>query len=213
MSVFNEKPDTTTRYSPFVKELVSQLYAYATIRTVAAGERLEHSVNDVAMCYLILEGNVAFYSHSDNRLFFISPAPTVFGFGNVPDLLFNEYCKTLTPCLIGALTVQEARQVIEKNNLWDLLSKHMLFATNRLYTNMLYRTAPTAYEVIRNQLIELMNEDDNYRQQLTAERYIRDKTQLSRSGVMRILADLKTGGFIEMEEGKLVKINKLPAKY
>ncbi|MDM7032338.1 Crp/Fnr family transcriptional regulator, partial [Klebsiella michiganensis] len=23
----------------------------------------------------------------------------------------------------------------------------------------------------------------------------------------------KTGGFIEMEEGKLIKINKLPAKY
>jgi hypothetical protein len=36
------------------------------------------------------------------------------------------------------------------------------------------------------------------------------KTQLSRSGVMRILADLKTGGFIEMEEGRLIKINKLP---
>jgi hypothetical protein len=30
---------------------------------------------------------------------------------------------------------------------------------------------------------------------------------------MRILADLKTGGFIEIEEGRLVKINKLPARY
>jgi CRP-like cAMP-binding protein len=48
---------------------------------------------------------------------------------------------------------------------------------------------------------------------VTAERYIREKTQLSRSGVMRILADLKTGGFIEMEEGRLIKINKLPARY
>lgn len=48
---------------------------------------------------------------------------------------------------------------------------------------------------------------------MTAEKYIREKTHLSRSGVMRILADLKTGGFIEMEEGRLIKINKLPAKY
>jgi uncharacterized membrane protein len=53
----------------------------------------------------------------------------------------------------------------------------------------------------------------SYRGSVTAERYIREKTQLSRSGVMRILADLKTGGFIEMEEGRLIKINKLPARY
>ncbi|CAM6830726.1 helix-turn-helix domain-containing protein [Klebsiella michiganensis] len=53
----------------------------------------------------------------------------------------------------------------------------------------------------------------DYRHSVTAEKYIREKTRLSRSGVMRILAALKTGGFIEMEEGKLIKINKLPAKY
>jgi uncharacterized membrane protein len=35
----------------------------------------------------------------------------------------------------------------------------------------------------------------SYRRGITAERYIRDKTQLSRSGVMRILADLKAGGY------------------
>ncbi|MCX3081582.1 helix-turn-helix domain-containing protein, partial [Klebsiella michiganensis] len=72
---------------------------------------------------------------------------------------------------------------------------------------------PTAYEMIRQQLIKLMEEEVDYRHSVTAEKYIREKTRLSRSGVMRILAALKTGGFIEMEEGKLIKINKLPAKY
>lgn len=71
----------------------------------------------------------------------------------------------------------------------------------------------TAYEMIRQQLIKLMEEEVDYRHSVTAEKYIREKTRLSRSGVMRILAALKTGGFIEMEEGKLIKINKLPAKY
>jgi CRP-like cAMP-binding protein len=71
----------------------------------------------------------------------------------------------------------------------------------------------TSYELICQQLVQLMNEDESYRRGITAERYIRDKTQLSRSGVMRILADLKAGGYVEMEEGRLIKINKLPAKY
>jgi len=72
---------------------------------------------------------------------------------------------------------------------------------------------PTAYELIRKHLLELMDEDESFRERITAERYIRDKTQLSRSGVMRILADLKAGGYVEMEEGRLIKINKLPTKY
>lgn len=88
-----------------------------------------------------------------------------------------------------------------------------MFMYNRLYNAVMPQGAPTAYEMIRQQLLRLMEEDESYRSAVTAERYIRDKTQLSRSGVMRILADLKTGGFIEMEEGRLITINKLPAKY
>ncbi|MCY0818387.1 helix-turn-helix domain-containing protein, partial [Klebsiella michiganensis] len=79
--------------------------------------------------------------------------------------------------------------------------------------NVMPQGTPTAYEMIRQQLIKLMEEEVDYRHSVTAEKYIREKTRLSRSGVMRILAALKTGGFIEMEEGKLIKINKLPAKY
>ena len=67
--------------------------------------------------------------------------------------------------------------------------------------------------MIRQQLLNLIEEDERYRAAVTAELYIREKTHLSRSGVMRILADLKTGGFIEMEEGRLIKIHKLPARY
>ena len=88
-----------------------------------------------------------------------------------------------------------------------------MFVGTRLYRSVMAKGAPTAYEMIRQQLVLLMQEDDSFRRSVTAERYIRDKTHLSRSGVMRILADLKTGGFIEMEEGRLIKINKLPARY
>jgi CRP-like cAMP-binding protein len=103
--------------------------------------------------------------------------------------------------------------IIKEKGLWGLLSRQLMFVYSRLYNNVMPQGAPTAYEMIRQQLIKLMEEDESYRSSVTAERYIREKTQLSRSGVMRILADLKTGGFIEMEEGRLIKINKLPAKY
>ncbi|MHA0938650.1 helix-turn-helix domain-containing protein, partial [Enterobacter kobei] len=62
-------------------------------------------------------------------------------------------------------------------------------------------------------LNELFNEDPSVRNNITVESYIREKTHLSRSGVMRILAGLKKGGYIEMQRGVLINIVKLPEKY
>ncbi|VUS69143.1 hypothetical protein SB6408_01028 [Klebsiella spallanzanii] len=140
-------------------------------------------------------------------------SPGVFGLANLKEIYFNDYFKTVTPCLIGVLTTDRVEEIIQEKALWGLLSKQLTFIYNRLYHYVMPQGAPTAYEMIRQQLIKLMGEEVGYRHSITAERYIREKTQLSRSGVMRILADLKTGGFIEIEEGKLIKINKLPAKY
>lgn len=140
-------------------------------------------------------------------------SPAVFGLANLTDIYFNDYIKTVSPCLIGTLTTARVNEIIKDKALWGLLSKQLMFVYSRLYNNVMPQGAPTAYEMIRQQLIKLMEEDESYRSSVTAERYIREKTQLSRSGVMRILADLKTGGFIEIEEGRLIRINKLPARY
>lgn len=213
MSESDATTEMPERGSPYGSELVARLCSYATVRNVTAGEKLLYSVEGKAMCYLILEGSVAIHRSGNDTLLYTGHAPALFGIGNVADVFFDEYCKTLTSGKIGVIDVAIAREVIERDNLWRLLCQHLLFSANRLYTHVLNRTAPTAYEVIRIQLMELLNEELSIRHNITAERYIRDKTQLSRSGVMRILADLKTGGFIEMEDGKLVRINKLPAKY
>jgi len=165
------------------------------------------------MCYLILEGTIAIYRRSDDMMLSTARSPALFGLANLTDIYFNDYLKTVTPCLIGTLTTERVNEIIKEKALWGLLSKQLMFVYNRLYNNVMPQGAPTAYEMIRQQLIKLMDEDESYRESVTAERYIREKTQLSRSGVMRILADLKTGGFIEIEEGRLIKINKLPARY
>jgi len=42
---------------------------------------------------------------------------------------------------------------------------------------------------------------------------IRDKTRLSHSGVLNILAGLKAGGYIVLDKGVLKEVKKLPEKY
>ncbi|HCM9362383.1 TPA: helix-turn-helix domain-containing protein [Enterobacter bugandensis] len=206
-------PEKSHRGSPYAQELISYLLPDCTTRRTARGERLDLQINGQGMCYLILEGTVAIYRRSDDMMLSTARSPALFGLANLTDIYFNDYLKTVSPCLIGTLTTERVNEIIKEKALWGLLSKQLMFVYSRLYNNVMPQGAPTAYEMIRQQLIKLMEEDESYRSSVTAERYIREKTQLSRSGVMRILADLKTGGFIEMEEGRLIKINKLPAKY
>ena len=85
-----------------------------------------------------------------------------------------------------------------------------MFVYSRLYNNVMPQGAPTAYEMIRQQLIKLMEEDESYRSSVTAERYIREKTHLSRSGVMRILADLKPADLSKWKKAGLLKSTSSP---
>ncbi|MFQ3392516.1 helix-turn-helix domain-containing protein [Enterobacter mori] len=201
------------RGSPFAQELISYLEPYCTARRTGRGEQFDLQVNGKGICYLILEGTIAVYRRSDGMMLSTARSPALFGLANLTDIYFNDYIKTVSPCLIGILPTEKVSEIIKEKALWGLLSNQLMFVYSRLYNSVMPQGAPTAYEMIRQQLVKLMEEDEAYRLGVTAERYIREKTQLSRSGVMRILADLKTGGFIEIDEGRLIKINKLPAKY
>lgn len=89
----------------------------------------------------------------------------------------------------------------------------MVVVSNKLFSYSKQLSAPTAYEVICSQLIQLMHEPEDMRSKIPIERFIRNRTHLSRSSIMKILADLKTGGYISIENGRLVAIHHLPQKY
>ena len=201
------------RGSPYAQALITELRPYCTLRRTDRGERLDFDLQGQAMCYLILEGTVALYRRTDDVMLSTAKSPALFGLANMKEIFFDDYLIAVDACTIGILSAERLNAIVEEKGLWDAVSHHLMYMYNRLYNTVMPKGAPTAYEMIRQQLILLMNEDESYRRGVSAERYIRDKTQLSRSGVMRILADLKTGGFIEMKEGRLLNIIKLPARY
>ena len=125
----------------------------------------------------------------------------------------NGYIKLLTTSDIGILSLERTFDIIRENDLWELLTMHMMVVTSKLYASNKMLTAPTSYDIIKSQLIELMSENEKYRNSITAENYIRDKTNLSRSGIMRILSELKEGGYIEINRGILMMVHQLPEKF
>ncbi|SQI91360.1 cyclic nucleotide-binding domain-containing protein [Klebsiella oxytoca] len=59
-----------------------------------------------------------------------------------------------------------------------------------------------------------MQESAEIRQSITAANYIQSRTFLSRSSIMKILAELKKGSYITTERGILLQIKQgIPLKY
>lgn len=193
--------------------LLQYLKRDAEVKHILPRRHLNMQVGEERYCYLILKGRVTYYRRSDDLAMSTVTAPGLVGIGNLQQMQQDGYLKTLVACDIVILKMSTVYEVISANQLWETVAKHMMDIAGRLFVHSKQLSAPSAYDIIRIQLTELLNEAPAIRNNITVEKYVRDKTHLSRSGVMRILASLKAGGYIEMHRGKLINIVKLPEKY
>ena len=70
-----------------------------------------------------------------------------------------------------------------------------------------------SYEQIRATLLSMIDWNEELRSRIGVMNYIHQRTRISRSVVAEVLAALRKGGYIEMNKGKLVAINRLPSEY
>ncbi|MCT9842962.1 helix-turn-helix domain-containing protein [Leclercia adecarboxylata ATCC 23216 = NBRC 102595] len=201
------------RTSDYAHLLVDYLKRDAEVKRILPRRRLSMQVGGERFCYLILKGHVTYHRRSDDLAMVTITAPALAGIGNLQQMVMDGYIKTQVTCDIAIIKMATACEIISANQLWEPLAKHMMVIAGKLFESSEQLSAPSAYDIVRAQLNELLNEAPGVRNNITAERYIREKTHLSRSGVMRILAGLKAGGYIEMQRGVLVNIVKLPEKY
>lgn len=201
------------RVSDFAQPLIEHLKRNAEVKSILPRRRLSFQVGGERYCYLILKGCVMTHRESDDLAVATATAPALVGIINLHNLELKGYIKTLVPCEIAILNMATVHNIIDTHQLWEPLAKHIMVLAGKLFQSSEQLSAPLAYDIIRAQLNELINEAPVLRENTTAERYIRDKTHLSRSGVMRILASLKEGGYIKMERGILTEIVKLPEKF
>ncbi len=200
-----------TEPSSFSDELCNHLIPYAQTREVKKSSRLPLIVNNIPQCYILLEGSVAIHRSNDGLVVVNLSAPLVMGLNSFAHDII--YINTLCDCQFGILPQDDALALINEHNLWKLLANYLMVLSSKLWMTNDKLTAKSSYDLIKNQLFELMNESDSLRENVSAENYIQTKTHLSRSGIMRILSDLKKGKYIEIVNGRLTKINKLPSKY
>lgn len=194
-------------------ELFEQLSPHVTFNVVPPGTRLYLFKEGSSYCYLIRSGICKLHHGPDEILINTMYIPSIIGVGGVLAANRMLFLQTHTSAEIAIANTQEIRQIIARLNLWELLSRHIYRVTNRFFMLSSYLNSPTAYEILRFQLLELMSEPVEFRENISAAQYIQQKTRLSRSSIMKILSQLKQGGFVRLENGTLKEICHLPLKY
>ena len=140
-------------------------------------------------------------------------APFILGVSN--QLSKNEqlYVRVLDEVKAVRLPLERFNLLVEKENLWENVAHLLIYTASRVYEHCTLMSQMSSYGIIRYQLSELMNEPASIRLTTTAANYIGSRTYLSRSGIMRILSDLRRAGYITIERGILLSMGCLPDRY
>ena len=145
--------------------------------------------------FVILEGVISL-RREENVLIGITQAPYIMGLAD--GLMKNDIPYKLISegnCTGYHLSAKQTITLIEQNQLWR----------DAFYW--------LAYEQIRATLLSMIDWNEELRSRIGVMNYIHQRTRISRSVVAEVLAALRKGGYIEMNKGKLVAINRLPSEY
>ncbi|MGU3525452.1 helix-turn-helix domain-containing protein [Enterobacteriaceae bacterium C23F] len=197
--------------SPFAAEIIEHLLTQVRPAEHPKSTLFHFVKKGERMCYVILSGSVSVIRNSDKRIMVNISSPLILGLN-----IFAEdtvHIKLLSECQVAELTLETAMEIIRTKNLWEQMTYYMMSFSKKIWISSEMLSAGSSYELIKYQLTELMKEPEDYRNNISADLYIKNKTNLSRSGIMRILAELKKGGYIVMLRGILLKINQLPPKF
>lgn len=209
-----EKKTPVLALKPFlhIEKLLTHLMPCAEKMIISRGDIVNYYNEETQQCLLLLNGSVALHRRGDGIVLNSESSPFLLG---VSSQLATEhlYVRALETSEIARMPLECFNRIVAEENLWENFARLLVYTASRVYEHCALISQMSAYDIIRFQLIELMQEHDAIRNNITAAAYIKSRTYLSRSGIMRILAELRTGGYITMHRGILIEINRLPLRY
>ncbi|MEJ5072676.1 helix-turn-helix domain-containing protein [Enterobacter ludwigii] len=196
-----------------IEKLLLHLTPFSNSFETKNRQTINYMDGEKRKCFLLHKGSVSLYRSVDGMVLNTEPAPFIFGMSTQltdPEYLFIQ---THEVSEVSWMPLEVANKVIADNNLWHALSQMLLYTVTRVYDHCTKISSLSSYDIIRYQLYELMSESDAIRNTVTIANYIQSRTFLSRSSIMKILAQLKTGGYITTDKGLLLAIHNIPLKY
>lgn len=210
----NQPTNSTSKPLEAIQRLTNALLPIAKKQVSPANRKFYYTRHGESICYLIQHGNIQLHRNQDGVVIHSIMAPAILGLSNflisgAEDFFFT----TKTETTLFALSTNKAKIIIENQQLWGFLSLFQAYFIRSMCEYSAKMTALPTYEIIRNQLLNLINEPEEIRSDTTAVQYIQERTLLSRSGIMNMLSQLRRGNYIQLDKGHLIGVDHIPLKY
>lgn len=164
--------------------------------------------------YLLTKGRVDIWREVDNRLVETAFAPSILGLQGSVYRSQHYHLKFPAGAEVSTIPLQAAMEIIELQSLWRDVFYYQGYLNDRQLHHESMLINSSTYEIVCLFLNDLSHYSDSERAKLSVADYILQRSNLARSGVMKVLADLRFGGYIDIQHGKLIKIlNNFPRNY
>lgn len=192
-----------------IRKIIDALLPFAKKINCAGHKKLVHHCGKNNFCYIVLEGEITIRRNIDALVLFTIQAPIITGLTTVL-LPTTEgfYIRTEEKCNIYMIDSAEAEIIIAEKNLWRSLSIILSYIIYHHIAHSNIMIAQSASTIILQQINKLMNEPEKVRLNITAVRYILERTLLSRSHTMKVISNLKSEGKISIKNGILISVEK-----
>lgn len=203
---------TLTRFKPHaqIERLIHRFLPHAQLKQFSAHRILHLDSQGERLCLILLEGLVDISRIDNGTLKGTLKAPFVAGISH-PEYMGNAFrLMSVTTVNVAILPYKTAMTIIKEQKMWEDYSNYLLYIMGLHSALSHYSIGLRSREIIRDCLVDLMNESEQYRLKTNSCKYIMEKTGLSRSGVMSILAEMKSENIIGIQRGVLTFINDTP---
>ncbi|CAI2008160.1 TPA: helix-turn-helix domain-containing protein [Serratia fonticola] len=166
-------------------------------------------------CYVLQTGYYALVRSHDNLTLTNLSAPMIVGLPEVfqPMVGGMFYLRAETAGIVTRVEGDAVLRLISENNMWESLGQVLSYFVGVLYHREHALFGQSVYHIVCYFLREMMDAPVELRMLNNVACYILQRTQISRSSVMRIISQLRAGGYITVQNGRLININNLPEFY
>ncbi|WMY73567.1 helix-turn-helix domain-containing protein [Buttiauxella selenatireducens] len=161
----------------------------------------------------LISGEIELRSTNSNLIVLNVYAPAIIGLSSIFTSNDLFYINTVTDVELVSIPMSELVKTANEKNLWMYISTIMSHYLDVCYLRDSILYQDSVYNVIKNHLEILWRFKRDKLDEISVFDFILNRTPVSRSSLNKVLKDLVSGGYIKMNRGKLVEMNKLPSGY
>ncbi|EOC0417002.1 helix-turn-helix domain-containing protein [Cronobacter malonaticus] len=190
--------------------LINALKKSGEQRHFASGAHIPVQPDNIIV---IEQGSLSMHRVMDSLMMIESTRPQLLGITYNNQFSRHLMVKAESACEARIVPRGEFEAIIEARQLWRELLLVVSWYYDVLYWKSYHYLGRQSYTLIRNCLIELAAKNEQERDEINACDFIRGKTNLSQSYILKVFSDLRKGDYIDISRGRLKSINKLPERY